>query len=96
MRCVIIPAAGNRKMTETQSDPWVGAGERNKLVTVYTTGYAVGVKLPHRSQEEEAGLFRQQMKGCYAFQVFPKNSHVGNVMLKFILMGFGRSSFERW
>lgn len=80
MGCVIVPAAGNRKMMETQSDPGGGVGdrERNKLVTMNMTGDAEIVKLPHRSWEEAAGIFRQSMKGWYTFKVSPKNTHVGN------------------
>lgn len=60
MGCVIVPAAGNRKMMETLYDPWgLGKGERNKLVIMYMTGDAVIVKLPPRSREEAAGIFRQ-------------------------------------
>lgn len=57
MECVIIPAPGNRKMLETQSNPWVGDGERNKVVPVYVTASAVCVRRPQRSWEEAAGIF---------------------------------------
>lgn len=57
MGCVISPAPGNRKMPETQSNPWVGDGERNELVPMYMTGSAVCVKWLQRSREEAAGIF---------------------------------------